>query len=158
QGERELAWLNLRDRFDAGGRAEHERGMHGTRGVCGPVADLAGTEIPKAPPVVRNVVVAEGTHRRAAEPEVPVQGGRHAVLRRDLLQSGRMSAGRSGHVRFQHVTDGAAPHDLRGDAVALVGEALVAHLRRDLVFDRGLLKETRFPDRAGERLLYVNVL
>jgi hypothetical protein len=39
-----------------------------------------------------------------------------------------------------------------------VGEALVAHLGRDLIFDRGLLQEARFPDGAGERLFDVDVL
>ena len=69
-----------------------------------------------------------------------------------------MRAGRGRDVRFGDVADGARPDDLRRHAIALVREALVAHLGGDLVLHRGLLQQARFPRRAGQRLFQVDVL
>ena len=61
-------------------------------------------------------------------------------------------------MRFGDIADGAGPDDLGGHAVALVREALVAHLRGDLVFLRGFEQDARLPGSARQRLLAVDVL
>ena len=61
-------------------------------------------------------------------------------------------------VHFGHVADLARPDHFGGLARAFVRVALVAHLRGDLVFVRRLHQLPRFPHRARERFLHVNML
>ena len=156
-GERQLARMYLRGGLDAGGRTQLERRVNRSRGVRGPVAHLSGAEIPEAAPVVRDVVIAVRAHRGAADPQVPIERGRHAHFRRNLLQPGRMRAGRGRDVGLGDVADGAAPHDLRGHAIAFMREALIAHLGRNLVLDCGLLQQARLPHGARQGLLQIDV-
>ena len=69
-----------------------------------------------------------------------------------------MRARRGRNVHLGHIADRARPYDLRRHTVALVREALVAHLRRDLVLRRRFHQQARFPRRARQRLLHVDVL
>ena len=57
-----------------------------------------------------------------------------------------------------NIADRAGPDDLRGHAIAFVGEALVAHLGGNLVLHRRLLEQARLPRSARQRLLAVDVL
>jgi len=68
-----------------------------------------------------------------------------------------MSARRRGDVRFGHVADLARPHDLCRHPVALMGEALVSHLRGHLVLHGGFLQQARLPGSSRERLFQVDV-
>ena len=59
---------------------------------------------------------------------------------------------------FGDVADFAGPENFGGDAVGFVGEALVAHLGGDLVFDCGVVEEAGFPGGAAEGFFDVDVL
>ncbi len=61
-------------------------------------------------------------------------------------------------MRFRHVADLPGPYDLGGHAVGLVRKALVAHLRSDLVFGRGVEQQPCFPGRARQWLFDVDML
>ena len=61
-------------------------------------------------------------------------------------------------MHFGHLADLAGPDHLGALPGPLVGIALVAHLRGDLVLVGRLQHLARFPDGAGERLLHVDVL
>jgi len=60
-------------------------------------------------------------------------------------------------VRFRDIADGAGPDDLRGHAMILMRETLIAHLGRDFVFGGGFQQEPGLPRSSGERLLDVNM-
>ena len=146
------------DSLQAGGRAQLQRGLHRTCGVRRPVADLPRAEIQKPAPVVRRVVRAVGAHRSAAQPCLPVERPRHGRFGRLRLHPRGMRARRGRNVRFGHIADRARPYDLRRHPVALVREALVAHLRGHFVFRRRFHQQARFPRRPRQRLLHVDVL
>ena len=59
---------------------------------------------------------------------------------------------------FRYIANRAGPDDLRRHADTLMRVALVAHLRRDLVFGGGIEQQACFPRRAGKRLFDVDVL
>ena len=83
-GIRDVALARHADALHAGGRAQLQRGLHRTRGVGRPVADLPRAEIQKPAPVVRRVVRAVGAHRSAAQPCLPVERPRHGRFGRLL--------------------------------------------------------------------------
>ena len=60
-------------------------------------------------------------------------------------------------MHFGHVANFARPQDFGGHAVRLVREALIAHLRGDLVFDRRIGQQPRLPSGAGQRFFEVDV-
>ena len=157
-GIRDLAFAGDADPLDAGGSAELQRHLHRAGRVGRPIPDLAGAEIQETAPIVGRVVTAEGAHGRGAQPRRPIERAGHGFLRRRLLQTNRRCAGNGADVRFGDVANRSAPEDLRGHAIALVRESLVAHLRRDLVFGGGLLEQAGLPRRARQRLFTVDVL
>ena len=88
------------DALDASRRAQLQRGMHGARGVSGPVADLAGAEIEEAAPVIGHVLRAERPHGAPPSHRSQSSVSRHGLLGRQLLQARRVRAGRGRDVRL----------------------------------------------------------
>ncbi len=106
-----------------------------------------------------------GPHRRRAEPEVPIQRGRHGrrVLRPraplrpiHVKQSTRWPVGPD--VRLVDVADDAGPDVLAEPARLFGGLALVAHLRGHLRLVRRLRHAPRLPHRMRQRLLAIDML
>ena len=89
---------------------------------------------------------------------IPIEGSGDGFLGRQFLKGGGKSAGAGGEVRFHHIADRAGPDDFGGHPLALVREALVAHLGGDLVFHGRLLEQAGLPRSARQRLLDIHVL
>ena len=126
--------------------------------MAGHIAQGAGAEVPPAAEVPRRVDGVVGAVRGGAQEEVPVQ------RLGDLLRLGRAleSLGPDGPVgeglHASDLADLAVPDPVADLADALVGGALVAHLRGYLVLGGQLGEQAGFVDGAGERLLHVDVL
>src|SRR5260221_244748 len=108
-GDRQLAFVLMPDQFHARGSAQLQREMHGAHRVDAPVADLAGPEIEKAPPVIGRVLGAIGPHGRIAQPKIPIQIFGNACFGWGLLTAGGMCAGGTGDVYFGNMADRAGP-------------------------------------------------
>jgi len=126
--------------------------------VAGHVAERAGAEIVEAAPlegVVGTVLV--GAERRGAQPALPVQRRRHRVGTFGTGNALRPDRAVGPHVHLGHVAENAGLQQLGITAQAVVGAALVAHLRDHATRVGDLLEILRLPDRAHQRLLHINV-
>ena len=157
-GKRDGAFALNEDAFQAKRSAQHQRGLHRTGCVRGPIADLTGAEFQEAAPVIGSVVTAEGPLRCAPKPQIEIDRAGYIFAWGKILQASGMRAGRDGDVGFSDIANFAGPDDFGGGAVGFVRETLVPHLRGDLVFSGGVQQQPGFPGGAGQGLFAVDVL
>ena len=151
-------------RFHRRRRAELERPERGIEDVAPHVAERAGPEVLPRAPLHRVIGGMDG--RNATGPshrsQSSVFGHRRRVLRPgpDLEVGPRIAAHRAvgPRVDLGHVADRAGVEPLLQQPHRLVGLALVAHLRDDLVLARRLGDGARLVHGVGQRLLAVHVL
>ncbi len=137
--------------------------------VAGHIAQRAAAEIVEAAPVERliKVAVLGGISFAArcvrpffgdAQPDVPLECARSRVRRRNMRETLWPDRTVGPGVHFGDVADLAGPDHFGALPRTFVRIALIAHLRGDLIFVRRLHQLPRFPHRARERFLHINVL
>ncbi len=149
-----------RARLDRVGMPELE-GLEGRRElVAADIAQATGTEVPPAAPGERMVAGMIGSHRRGADPQIPVEPSRHrrpvagtrtAPLgnHRNTVRTGVDLADRAQRTR---------PDRLANQPRFFAGLPKVAHLRGDLGHGGLVADLAGFIDRVCQRLLAMYML
>ena len=147
-----------------------QRHVRRAEDVAGHVAERARAEVIEAAPregliKVRTPAIGLGASAHGewtllghAEPQVPIERRRHRLFLRDFGDALRPQRAVAPCMDFRHVADLAVPNDLGALASAFVRVALVAHLRRHFVLGGRFAHLARFPNRAHEGFLHVDVL
>ena len=128
------------------------------------VAEGAGAVIGEAAPEGRYEFRTVGARRRHPEPEIPVQRRWHGRLFgiRVGIEISRVKPGCARSIRPRvhgvNLADQPGLHPLAGEADALGGAALVAHLGHDARGFRGGMEAPHLGEATAHRLLDVDVL